>query len=324
MGTKAEAGRPSVVVVTPVYNEADCLGDYREAVGVLLSSKEFDFRVLFVDDGSSDGSWRIIREFCAADERFEGLRLSRNYGSHVALSAGFRKAGGDAVVTLACDLQDPPEVILEFLEKWRAGAKIVWGRRRQRTEGFFRVWASNVFASLLRRFAMPRGSKFTTGSFLLADRKVVNCFREFQEHNRITFALMAWTGFDQEVVDYDRVERTSGTSKWSMFMIAKTFYDAFIGFSQVPVKFITGIGLVVFLFSLVLSLYLVISWFFENPLPGWTSTVLAISVFSGIQLLLMGLIGEYLYRIYSEVTRRPLYFISEETDSNDGDRPQSS
>lgn len=310
--TEQQTKRKRVTILTPVYNEEAGLANYERAVkAVLLSRTEYEFEVLFIDDGSKDRSWAIIQEICRKDSRFRGIRLSRNYGSHIALSAAFTDGDGDAVVTLCCDLQDPPQVVLEFLNKWREGAQIVWGHRRLREDKAWRIWASNLFYRLLRRFAMPRESRFTTGSFLLADRRVVECFRQFQEHNRITFALVAWTGFQQEVVEYDRQARVAGKSGWTFGRMMKSMYDAFVGFSHLPIKLMTWLGIVAFLMTVALSIYLLVCWLTGNPKPGWTSIMLAIGFFFGIQFVLMGVTGEYLSRIYTEAVRRPLYFISD-------------
>ena len=306
--------RRRITILTPVYNEESCLPLYEHAVrNTLLACQEYEFRFLLIDDGSSDRSWELISDLCARDPHFQGLRLSRNYGSHIALSAGFAYADGDAVATLACDLQDSPEVILAFLDKWRVGAQIVWGHRRSREDETWRRWTSNLFCRLLRRFAMPRGSHFTTGSFFLIDRKVAECFRQFQEHNRITFALVAWTGFDQAVVTYDRKQRVAGKSGWNLRRMIKTMYDAFIGFSTLPFRLMTWCGVSLFVLTVPLLVYVVLSWLTGNPLQGWSSVMFALTFFFGIQFLLLGVVGEYLYRIYAEVVRRPLYFISEHT-----------
>jgi dolichol-phosphate mannosyltransferase len=163
---------------------------------------------------------------------------------------------------------------------------------------------------------MPPGSKFTTGSFLLADRKVVECYRQFHEHNRITFALFAWTGFEQAVVEYDRKRRVAGRSSWSLRKMLKAMYDAFIGFSYLPIRLTTFVGVFTSLGAFTLLTYTIISWLVGAPAHGWTSLVSSLAFFFGIQFLLMGLMGEYLYRIYTEVTRRPLFFISEELGSS--------
>jgi glycosyltransferase involved in cell wall biosynthesis len=308
------ATSPRITIVTPVFNERENLPVYAVRIAeTLLSRDDYDFRILFIDDGSTDQSWDAIIEICRDEPRCSGIRLSRNFGSHIALSAGFAAADGDAIVTLACDLQDPPEVVLEFLREWRGGAKIVWGRRRTRQDGAFRACASRAFHVLLKRFAMPKRSRFTTGSFLLADRLVVECFKQFQEQHRIVFAIVAWTGFDQAVVDYDRLPRAIGQSKWNFGQMLKTMYDAFIGFSVLPIRVMTFTGAAVFLLAIAILCYLTFSWITGHPAPGWTSQMLLLAFFFGLQFLLMGITGEYLYRIYAEVGRRPLYFISDRT-----------
>jgi glycosyltransferase involved in cell wall biosynthesis len=303
-----------VCIVTPLYNEQDMLPRFEDAVkNSLMASDSAEIRVLFVDDGSTDDSWRAVKDICARDSRFQGIRLSRNFGAHVAITAGLAFARGDALAVLACDLQDPPEVVLQFIERWKSGAKIVWGRRRSRRDGIWRGAASAMFEQLLRRFAMPRGSKFATGSFLLLDRSVADCFNQFREHHRITFALVAWTGFAQDVVEYDRRPRAGGRSGWGFGQLVKAIYDAFIGFSLMPIRAITLLGIGVSLLAVALLVYLVFTYITGDPQPGWTSQMLGLSFFFGIQFLLMGIMGEYLYRIYTEVVRRPLYFVSETT-----------
>jgi glycosyltransferase involved in cell wall biosynthesis len=304
--------RPQVTVITPVYNEEEGLEDYYRSVSeILISRDDCDYRVLFVDDGSSDRSWDIIQDICMRSPRFQALRLSRNFGSHAAISAGIDHAASDAVATLACDLQDPPSVVLEFVKKWRGGAQIVWGHRRSRADRGWQAVSSRLFFHLVRRYAMPRGSKFTTGSFLLVDRVVVDALRQFHELNRITFALVAWTGFKQDIVLYDRQARATGSTGWSFGRMMKAMYDTFIGFSELPARMITTIGIAMWVLSLALGAYLLVSYLFGSVLPGWTGIMLAMTTFSGLLFLILGVIGEYLHRIYTEVARRPIYLISD-------------
>jgi len=302
-----------ITILTPVYNEEECLTIYKERVkDILLSHKEYCFNILLIDDGSTDKSWEHICDICSDNPMFNGIRLSRNYGSHIALSAGFSNINdSDAVATLACDLQDPPETIIEFINKWEQGAQIVWGHRKKRSDNKWRILTSKLFFYLIRRFAMPIDSKFATGSFFLIDKKVANCFVQFQETNRITFALVAWTGFKQDIVEYDRQQRIGGTSGWNFNKMIKTMYDTFLGFSFLPIRLITIIGMILFFLTFLFAGYIFINWLSGNPLKGWTSLMLVMTTISGIHFLLMGITGEYLYRIYSEVVRRPLYFISD-------------
>jgi len=306
-----------LAIVTPVFNEEGNLERYAEVVSrVLLDEPGVDARVLFVDDGSSDGSWKVIQEICARDERFRGIRLSRNFGAHTALSAGFHALGDDvdAAVVLACDLQDPPETVLAFLERWRDGADIVWGVRRRRKDAIWRSATSRMFQSALRRWAFPKDSQFSTGTFLLLDRPVLDAVRAMPERNRITFALVAWTGFDQAQVEYDRGERMAGRSGWTFAGMLRAMYDAFLGFSTVPIRLMTFAAALSFVAAGALIVYLLIVLIVGDPVPGWTSQMLVMSVFFAIQFSLMGVLGEYMYRIYSEATRRPLFFVSDTTD----------
>ena len=307
---------PKVTIVTPVYNESLCLEKYHKAVSkILFSSSAIYFNVLFVDDGSTDNSWKLIENICQQSPRFQALRLSRNFGSHIALSAGLQHAKGEAVATLACDLKDPPEVILKFVEKWLKGANIVWGKRRQRADQRWRTYTSNIFSYFLKKHAMPKNSKFCTGSFFLIDQTVVECFNRFKEHNRITFALIAWTGFDQEVVVYDRHARFAGKSGWTLSQMLKTLCDAFVAFSNLPARMITTLGVTIWLSSIVFSVYLLIKYFSSAVMPGWTGLMLATSFMFGLVFLILGIVIEYLRRIHLEVTSRPLYFISNRIES---------
>lgn len=307
--------RPTVAIVTPVFNEVDNLEAYEEEVRrVLLDRDDIDCQVLLVDDGSQDSSWQMIQAICARDARFRGIRLSRNFGSHRALSAGLAYVEADAVGTLAADLQDPPETVVRFIQEWRNGAKIVWGARATRQDRWWRSLSSKVLYWLLKRYAMPSSSQFTTGSFFLIDRKVLEGVRELKETNRIMFALVAWTGFDQATVHYDRRKRVRGASGWTFTKMLKTMYDAFVGFSSLPIRVMTAASLISLFLAVLLILYLIAIKFTGTRVPGWTSQMLLMSVFFGIQFWLMSIVGQYLARIYAEVVSRPLYLISETTD----------
>ena len=305
--------RASLCILTPVYNEAGNLDRYvDEVTRILFSRPDLDAHVLFVDDGSSDDSWHKIQEIAKTSDRFSALRLSRNFGSHTALIAGFDyvRENTDIVVTLACDLQDPPETIIEFVAKWRQGFDIVWGARGKRADGLFRQAASRNLEYLLRRFAMPRNSQFRTGSFFLIDRVVLDCVRQFREHSRVTFALVAWTGFEQSTVIYDRRPRLVGYSKWSHGQLLNTAYDVFIGFSPIPAKVLTAFGFFMLFASLSAAAYVVIDWFLLDVVPGWTGLMTTMTLCFGLLFVMLGVSFEYLYRIFVETKGRPLYFVA--------------
>lgn len=314
MATGASGSPPYVTIITPVFNEDASLEAFRtEVLRCLFANPDVYYEVLFVDDGSTDRSWEIIERFCEDSSHFRGIRLSRNFGAHTAVSAGIDHATGDAVATLGCDLQDPPETILEFVHKWRAGAQIVWGRRRTRAQKRLRVWAVTLFSWLVRTQAMPKGSKFSTGGFFLIDRRVADCFRQFREHSRVTFALVAWTGFKQDVVLYDRRARHAGVSGWNFGRMIKAMYDTLLGFSNLLPRFITLLGAAIFLMNIPFALYLIVNYVFSRPFPGWTGLMVALCFFFGVVCLMLGVMSEYLHRIYIEVTGRPLYFVAQES-----------
>jgi glycosyltransferase involved in cell wall biosynthesis len=305
---------PLLVVVTPVYNEAQGLATYAAEVRrILFERSDIRVRVILVDDGSTDESWKIVSQLVASDDRFSAVRLSRNFGAHTAIAAGFDHVDKDAdlIATLACDLQDPPETILAFIEEWRNGASIVWGARRSRSDGIWRRIASRLLETGLRRYAMPRNSKFQTGSFFLIERVVLDGVRQFREHARVTFALVAWTGFDQAVVNYDRRARTEGRSGWSFAQMLNTAYDVFIGFSPVPAKVLTGFGFVMLIVSIVAVFYLVFTWLVQDVQVGWTGLMATMTLCFGLLFMMIGISFEYLFRIFVETKDRPLYLVSQ-------------
>jgi glycosyltransferase involved in cell wall biosynthesis len=304
----------TLTLITPVYNEEDNLKRYYDTVkNVLLDKTHIAFNILFVDDGSLDSSWQQIEMLCQKDNRLKALRLSRNVGSHAAISAGLDHSTGDACAVLACDLQDSPETILDMVDRWQLGADIVFAHRMQRHDGYLRGRTSEVFNKLLARFAMPKGSAFASGSFLLADKQVVKAYCSMREHHCITFALMAWTGFRQEKVFYNRAPRIAGKTGWSFARLFKALYDAFIGFSQIPIKAFLYVGVLTFLASVILATYSIWSYFLNpNATPGWTSLASMIGLLFGIQFLMLSVMGEYLYRIYIESMRRPRYFVAKQ------------
>lgn len=318
---RARHKRPVIAIVTPVFNEAAGLAGYIAAVErIIVADPGIDARIVLVDDGSTDESWQRIEEIAAERPFVTGVRLSRNFGAHVALTAAIDAVGpeAEAAAVLAADLQDPPETVMEFVAAWRDGADIVWGARRKRVEQGWRKFASTTMESLLRRHAMPKGSKFRTGSFLLMDRKVIDCFRRYREASRVTFALVAWTGFDQVVVEYDRAARTSGRSGWSFGKMLTTAYDVFIGFSPLPAKLATMLGFTTFALSLLATAYMIAEWLVHDVQPGWTGLMVTITFFFGLLFMLVGMIAEYLYRIFIETKGRPLYFVSDQTDVKRG------
>jgi glycosyltransferase involved in cell wall biosynthesis len=315
---------PRIDVVTPLFNEEANFQAFIEALErEVLIYNDVDWHFIFVDDGSTDRTWEMIEKQCSASQRFRGMRLSRNFGFHSAVAAGIDHSTGDAVATLAADLQDPPATLIAFVEAWMHGAEIVWGWRRSRVEPRWRILASNVFAGMIRRFALPHGSKFTTGSFLLIDRKVVACLRLMPEHTRVTFARVAWTGFRQEIVQFDRSARYSGRSRFSFGKLLATSYDTFVAYSSLLPRLVTVLGLLFAIFGFGLAGYSTIHWLMTNTVPGWTGLMVTFTIFFGVNFLILGTMIEYLLRIYLESTARPPYFIAQDTQRKERVRENS-
>lgn len=316
-----------ISIITPVLNEAQNLNKFVNVVKQeLIDNNKHKFEVILVDDGSKDNSWDIIKEIVKQYPEFNAIRLSRNMGAHTALSAGFMHVNGDAVVILACDLQDPPSVINEFINQWEQGNEVVWGARKKRQDKAWVQITSKMFEFLLRKWVLPKGSLFTTGSFLLIDRKVIGYFNQFTEHNRITFAIVAWLGFKQVRVYYNRQSRQAGKSGWTFIKMTKALYDAVIGFAYAPVRFISIFSFFVFLLTIPFAGYVLYLYFAgRTDNMGWISTILTVFGFGSLILFNTALILEYLARIHSNTTRRPIYFIAEKIGlNNEQAKPQTS
>jgi len=303
--------RPLITIVVPVFNEGDNLRLFYEAVtGVIRTMSEYDWGFIFVDDGSRDGSFEALTALRAQDDRVQALRFPRNFGSHVAIAAGIDYCRGDAAVVMAADLQDPPALIREFVERWRSGHDVVWGARTGRDEGALRSYGMAMFYRLVRRFAIPTYPEGGTGSFCLISRPVIDAFRQCQERNRLTFGLIAWSGFRETSVPYHRPRRLIGASSWTLRKMVKAAIDTFISFSSLPIRTISFLGLLVSALSFVFGVYVFINQiFFGTRVMGWTSVMLAVLMLGGVQLLMIGVLGEYLQRILDEARGRPLYIV---------------
>jgi glycosyltransferase involved in cell wall biosynthesis len=303
--------RPLITIVVPVFNEHDNHRPfYDEVTEVMRSLGEYDWEFVFVDDGSRDGSFAVLNGLRTVDERVRALRFPRNFGSHVAIAAGIDYCRGDAVVVMAADLQDPPALIRDFVGRWRDGFDVVWGARTGRDDGAVRSWAMSVFYALVQRFAIPTYPKGGTGSFCLMSRPVVDAFRQCNERNRLTFGLIAWSGFRETAVPYHRPRRLIGSSSWTAGRMVKAAIDTFVSFSFLPIRAISVLGLLVSFLSFVFGFYVVINKvFFGTHVEGWTSVMLTVLVLGGVQLIMVGVLGEYMWRILDEARARPLYIV---------------
>lgn len=302
-----------VSIVIPVFNEADGLA---ELVGRLLPSLDkldSDWELVFIDDGSTDGTLAELRRLNTADPRFRAVVLSRNFGKEIAIAAGLRYARGDAAILMDADLQHPPEVVSEFLAKWREGYDIVFGQRSDRSadsplrnvfsRGFYRLF------NALTRTDLPEGA----GDFRLLDRRAIDAMNRLGERARFNKGLYSWIGFRSIGVPYTVAERARGTSKWSYRGLVRFALDGLTSFSTVPLRVSSLLGLAISLTAITYSVvFLLYTLIFGRDLPGFPSLIVSIMFFSGVQLIVLGVLGEYVGRVYEEVKARPLYIVADE------------
>lgn len=305
-----EAARYSIVI--PVYDKEESIPDLVRQLREVLDRLDGQAEVLFVDDGSQDGSYRLMATACFEDPRFRVLRLSRNFGHQVAITAGMDAALGDAVVVMDADLQDPPHVILELAARWREGYEIVYAvRERREGETFAKKATAKFYYSLLRRLAEV-DQQVDVGDFRLADRKAVNAFLRMRERDRYVRGMFCWIGFRQIAVPYVRQSRHAGRSKYRLGKMLKLASAGITGFSDVPLRIGIGAGLIMAVAAVCYGVVAIALKLAGLPyVPGYASLIVTITFLSGIQLIVMGIIGQYLARVYDEVRGRPLYLVRE-------------
>lgn len=299
-------------IVVPVYNEEEVIHEtYRRLTEVMRSTKEA-YELLFVNDGSRDRTAEIIKEYSEQDPAVVLLDFARNFGHQIAITAGMDYARGEAVVVIDADLQDPPELILEMIEKWKQGFDVVYAKRTKRKgETYFKKQTAAMFYRFLRAMT-DIDIPLDTGDFRLLDRKVCNQMNSIQEKNRFVRGLVSWVGFKQIAVEYERDERLAGESKYPLKKMLKLSMDGITSFSYKPLKLasyagvtLSGIGFIYLLVVMYLKL------FTDSTITGWSSLIVIQLFFSGIILIILGMIGEYIGRIYDETKNRPLYIVRE-------------
>ena len=304
-----------LTMIVPVYNEEMVLPlFYERMTGVLQTlGDRYDLKVMFIDDGSRDGSWKMIQDISQKDERFCGVRLSRNFGHQAALSCGYELAPGNALVSIDSDLQDPPEVIPDLVREWEKGNQVVLAVRRKRAgETKFKLWTARAYYKLISRLSetdAPEGS----GDFRLLDRAAVDTLKRFTETHRYIRGLVGWLGFQRGTVEYDRAPREAGTTKYPLGKMIRLAMDGIISLSFMPLRTAYMIAFVLMIpFLLYLIYNFILHYFFSVAMvPGWSSLILAVILFGTFNLLMLGILGEYTGRIYTEVKRRPIFVVRE-------------
>lgn len=299
-------------IIVPAYNEEQVLEAFHARMTAVIDTLPCEFRIVFVNDGSTDRTGEAIRTLRERDNRIELIELSRNFGKEIAMTAGLDHAPGDAVILIDADLQDPPELIPTLIEKWREGHDVVYARRLSREgESALKKLSAALFYRLMRtvsRVPIPQD----TGDFRLLSRRAVEALKTFREHHRFMKGLFAWIGYPQTEVPYHRDPRHSGTSKWSYWRLWNFALEGITSFSIAPLKLATYMGLIVALLAFLYGAWMIIDTLIHgNPVPGYPSLMVVILFLGGVQLIALGVIGEYLGRMFDETKRRPLYLVSE-------------
>lgn len=310
----------SVCVVIPCYNEEAVLPQLFERLTKAAEGWEVSWNVLCVDDGSRDGTWSLLQAQSQKDPRWQAVQLSRNFGHQPAVAAGLEFAQGDAVVVMDADMQDPPEVVGQFIKKWQEGYDVVYAIRTKRKDSLFRraaYWGFYRLISKLVDFNLP----LDTGDFCIMDRKVVETLKKMPERTRYIRGLRAWAGFRQTGLSYERGVRAAGTTKYNIAKMMKLASNGIFSFSTVPLKTVSALGLWISLLAFAGIIFTLLQKIFREPfadwgltpVPGYATIVMSVLFIGGVQLVCLGVIGEYIGRIYDEVKGRPTYIIAQRT-----------
>lgn len=308
--------RPALSLILPVFNEEAVIPELGRRLAEFLSQLDLEHEVVFVDDGSHDRSRELLTALCEQNPNYKLVSFSRNFGHQLAITAGVDYARGDAVVVMDADLQDPPEVVREMLAKYREGFDVVYGvRRRREGETFFKKVTAAAFYRLLRSMVgVP--IPLDAGDFRLMSRKVVIALRALQETHRFVRGMVCWVGFKQTAVYYDRPNRFAGETHYPFRKMLRFAIDGITSFSVVPLRIAIWLGVFAGFVSIVAAGWAVYSSFMGHVLPGWTTIMIAVSLAACAQLLMIGILGEYVGRIYEEVKRRPLYLVQSEINTS--------
>ncbi len=303
--------RPKLSIVIPVYNEEDSLEQLYQRLLPVLTAQQLTYEIIFVDDGSSDSSLNKIGELSQKDSRIKAISFSRNFGHMVALCAGLDNATGEAVITMDADLQHPPELIPELLKQWSDGYEIVNTiRKRGKGVGFFKGLTAGIFYWLINKIAkinLPANA----ADYRLLDQKVVQTLKGIKERSRFLRGLISWVGYKQTAIPYEAEPRFAGKTKYSISRMFGFALDGITSFSAFPLRLASYLGLIIAFFSFIYIIYAVYIRFFTNQaIAGWTSVLVTVLFIGGVQLIFLGVIGEYLSRVYEESKQRPFYIVS--------------
>jgi glycosyltransferase involved in cell wall biosynthesis len=301
-----------ISVVVPMYYEEEvALECYKRLEGVLSNLENYENEIIFVNDGSKDKTLEILSNIASENKNVKVISFARNFGHQAAVTAGLKYVTGDAILIIDADLQDPPELLPEMLKLWEEGNEVIYGQRKTREgESAFKLFTAKMFYQTLNALSDVEIPK-NTGDFRLVDRKVVDTINSLPEHNKFLRGLFSWVGYKQYAFEYERKERFAGKTKYPLKKMLKLAADGIIGFSTKPLKILGGLGIISIIISFIILIYSILSFAFEwnNLAPGWTSIMVSITFFAGVQLLSIWVLSEYIGRIYDETKNRPQYVI---------------
>ena len=302
-----------ISIVVPAYNEAEVLNEFCRRVRGVIDGLNDRFEIVFIKDGSTDETLDVLKSLRESDDRIAIIDLSRNYGKEIALSAGLDYARGDAAIPIDADLQDPPELIPELMDKWREGFNVVYARRQSREgESLARKATAFAFYRVVQKFGGKVRLPADTGDFRLLDRKALDALGRMREQHRFMKGLFAVIGFRQTAVDYKRDPRFAGETKWNYWKLWNFSLEGVTSFTIAPLKVSTYFGVFTAFFAFIYGAYIFLkALFFGDPVPGFPSLMMVVAFIGGIQLMVLGVLGEYLGRIFNETKHRPLYFVQE-------------
>lgn len=301
-----------VSVIVPMYYEEEVVNEcYNRIKNVLVSLENYEYEIIFVDDGSKDKTLELLEETSSDDENVKVISFSRNFGHQAAVTAGLKYVSGDVVLIIDSDMQDPPELLVDMIKLWEEGNEVIYAKRKVRKgESKFKLFTAKMFYEILNGLSDVEIPK-DTGDFRLVDKSVVDIINSMPEHNKFLRGLFSWVGFKQKAIEYERQERFAGKTKYPLKKMLKLAADGIISFSTKPLKLIGGIGIISIFISFIILIYAILSYIFEwNDLTaGWTSLMVAITFFAGVQLVSIWMISEYIARIYDDTKNRPEYII---------------
>lgn len=309
---------PDLSIILPFHNEVGVIHQLFQRLYSVLGGLELNYEILCIDDGSTDGTFDALQHERQFDHRVRIVRMARNFGKEAALTCGLHLARGRVAITMDSDLQHPPEIIPDLVKKWRDGAEMVYAVRRNRdTDSKLRRLCSRAFYAVFRTIAdirIPEGA----GDFCLLDRKVIEAVNTLPERNRFMKGLVTWVGFKRDIVPFDVAPRSEGATHWNFFHLLRFAFDGLSAFSTLPLRVWTWSGAAVSLIALTYGLYLTLrTMIFGIDVPGYASMMVGILLLGGLQLLSLGVIGEYLARVFTEVKARPIYFIADRVGFDD-------